>query len=46
MSILVLLDAGPLGLVTNPRATPENEQCKHTPAQQWQQLLVAALRQT
>src|SRR5215204_3074324 len=28
MSTLVLLDAGPLGLVTNPRATPENEQCK------------------
>ncbi len=28
MSILVLLDAGPLGLITNPRATPDNQQCK------------------
>lgn len=28
MTTLVLLDAGPLGLVTNPRATPENQQCK------------------
>ena len=26
--MIVLLDAGPLGLVTNPRATPENQQCK------------------
>ena len=27
MTIVVLLDAGPLGLVTNPRATPENREC-------------------
>jgi predicted nucleic acid-binding protein len=27
MSTIVLLDAGPLGLVTNPRATPENLEC-------------------
>lgn len=24
---IVLLDSGPLGLVTNPRATPENQEC-------------------
>jgi hypothetical protein len=27
MSKIILLDAGPLGLVTNPRATPENTKC-------------------
>jgi predicted nucleic acid-binding protein len=37
MSTLVLLDAGPLGLVTNPRATPENQQCK-----QWLMALTTA----
>jgi hypothetical protein len=26
--VIVLLDAGPLGLVTNPRASPQNQQCK------------------
>lgn len=26
--MIVLLDAGPLGLVTNPRATAESQQCK------------------
>lgn len=26
--MIVLLDAGPLGLVTNPRANPESQQCK------------------
>jgi predicted nucleic acid-binding protein len=25
--VIVLLDSGPLGLVTNPRATPESQQC-------------------
>jgi hypothetical protein len=28
MSLIVLLDAGPLGMVTNPRSSPENEACK------------------
>jgi hypothetical protein len=27
MSRIILLDAGPLGLVTNPRATTENQEC-------------------
>ena len=27
--MIVLLDAGPLGLVTNPRATLESQRCKH-----------------
>ena len=27
MSRIILLDAGPLGLVTNPRATTENREC-------------------
>lgn len=35
--MIVLLDAGPLGLVTNPRATPDNLRCK-----QWLQVLAAA----
>jgi hypothetical protein len=35
--MIVLLDAGPLGLVTNPRATPENQQCK-----QWLTTLLAS----
>lgn len=26
--MIVLLDAGPLGLVTNPRGTPESQKCK------------------
>jgi predicted nucleic acid-binding protein len=26
--MIVLLDAGPLGMVTNPRSSPENEACK------------------
>lgn len=34
--MIVLLDAGPLGLVTNPRATPESLQC-----QQWLVRLLA-----
>lgn len=25
--MIVLLDAGPLGMVTNPRATPETDRC-------------------
>jgi len=29
MSALVLLDAGPLGMITNPRSSPENEACKN-----------------
>ncbi|PWU02916.1 MAG: nuclease [Terriglobia bacterium] len=28
MSLIVLLDAGPLGMITNPRSSPENEACK------------------
>jgi len=28
MSKIVVLDSGPLGMVTNPRASPENNQCK------------------
>lgn len=28
MSLVVLLDAGPLGMVTNPTASPETERCK------------------
>ena len=26
--MIVLLDAGPLGMITNPRSSPENEACK------------------
>ena len=37
MSVLVVLDAGPLGLVTNPRGTPESLQC-----QQWVASLVVS----
>ncbi len=33
--MIILLDAAPLGLVTNPVATPENQQCK-----QWLQALL------
>lgn len=29
MSQLVLLDTGPLGMVTHPRASPINDQCNH-----------------
>ncbi|MBV8841310.1 MAG: hypothetical protein JO307_00740 [Bryobacterales bacterium] len=29
MSKIVLLDASPLGMVTNPRSSPENEECKN-----------------
>lgn len=29
MSRLVLLDAGPLGMITNPKSNPENEACKN-----------------
>jgi hypothetical protein len=29
MSMIVLLDAGPLGMITNPRSSPENEACKN-----------------
>jgi hypothetical protein len=29
MSRIVLLDAGPLGMVTNPKSSPENEACKN-----------------
>jgi len=25
MSLIVLLDAGPLGMITNPKSSPENE---------------------
>jgi hypothetical protein len=28
MSVIVLLDAGPLGMITNPKSSPENEACK------------------
>ena len=28
MSLIVLLDAGPLGMITNPKISPENEACK------------------
>ena len=28
MSLIVLLDAGPLGMITNPRTSSENEACK------------------
>ena len=28
MSLIVLLDAGPLGMVTNPKSSTENETCK------------------
>lgn len=28
MSRIVVLDAGPLGMITNPRSTPDNERCK------------------
>jgi hypothetical protein len=27
--VIVLLDAGPLGMVTNPKSSPENEACKN-----------------
>lgn len=40
MSRVVLLDTGPLGLVTNPRVTPENDACN-----QWlDNLLVRGVR--
>lgn len=26
--MIVVLDSGPLGMITNPRATPENQQCR------------------
>jgi hypothetical protein len=29
MSLIVLLDAGPLGMVTNPKSSPENVRCKN-----------------
>ena len=29
MSVIVLLDAGPLGMVTNPKSSPENELCRN-----------------
>jgi len=29
MSALVLLDAGPLGMITNPRGSPDSEACKN-----------------
>lgn len=35
--MIVLLDTGPLGLVTNPKATPQNLLCK-----QWLQAIAAA----
>ena len=28
MSMIVVLDAGPLGMITNPKSSPENEACK------------------
>jgi predicted nucleic acid-binding protein len=28
MSLIVLLDAGPLGMITNPKSSPQNEACK------------------
>jgi predicted nucleic acid-binding protein len=37
VSRLVLLDSGPLGLVTNPRESPESRQCK-----EWLKTLLAA----
>jgi hypothetical protein len=27
--VIVLLDAGPLGMITNPKSSPENEACKN-----------------
>ena len=29
MSLIVLLDAGPLGMIANPKGSPENEACKN-----------------
>src|ERR1019366_7346804 len=29
MSLIVVLDAGPLGMITNPKSWPENEACKN-----------------
>jgi hypothetical protein len=29
MSVIVLLDDGPLGMVTNPKSSPEYEACKN-----------------
>jgi hypothetical protein len=29
MSLIVLLDAGPLGMITNPKSSPDNEACKN-----------------
>jgi len=28
VTAIVLLDAGPLGMITNPRSSPENEECR------------------
>lgn len=36
MSLCVVLDSGPLGMVSNPRASPINFQCR-----QWLTLLLA-----
>ena len=32
MSLTILLDAGPLRMITNPKSSPENEACKDWPA--------------
>jgi hypothetical protein len=29
MRLLILLDAGPLGMITNPKSSPESEACKN-----------------
>jgi hypothetical protein len=29
MNMIVLLEAGPLGMITNPKSSPENEACKN-----------------
>ena len=29
MSLMILLDAGPLGMITNPKSSPESEACKN-----------------
>jgi predicted nucleic acid-binding protein len=29
MSVIILLDAAPLGMITNPRSSSENEECKN-----------------
>jgi predicted nucleic acid-binding protein len=43
MSVVVVLDAGPLGMITNPRSSLENERCKNWLATLVQQDVVVVI---